>query len=221
MAVSFGSFAPNDLKRSLNFGMRKRKMPPVSSEKKTRTNFGYAVAARSFRRNPSRRWRYSDEARHVLGERAARLAGVDDAQEQRVERARMLAHRLGERLAALHVRAHRQQRLAQQRIVDAVRDGVQRIGQRDARLEHGRELPREDHQVGLLDLVGEDGLEKPRRSGWALRVGGAGGALLGDGGDHEVLRAQAADDLLARGGRAHAGDGFPGLIHGCKRESWA
>ena len=87
MEVSFGSFAPNDLKRSLNFGMRKRKMPPVSSEKKTTTNFGYAVAARSFRRNPSRRWRYSERRDDVLGERAARLAGVHDAQEERVERA--------------------------------------------------------------------------------------------------------------------------------------
>ena len=135
-------------------------------------------------------------------ENAARLAGGDHVGKERVEGLRMLLHRVGQRRAAFDVGPGLQDHRREILVVFLVAEDVETLHERQAGVDHHRELPREHREVlgrrgfGLGFLRGRGGL-------------GLRGANLGDEdllaaerrdhGVHGVADPLAADRLTAAG----------------------
>ncbi|MCY1230600.1 hypothetical protein D9M72_430180 [compost metagenome] len=121
----------------------------------------------------------------------ALFAGIDQVAVQRIEVLRMAPECRGHAAAGLDVEADVGQQLGEVGVHVATRDDVDRLQQRDAGLEHGRQLPGEVGNVLLGDLAPARGL--------ALLQLDDGQALLAQrGGDLRlVLGAQLAGEGLA------------------------
>ena len=65
----------------------------------------------------------------------------------------MLLHRVGERYSALDVRARRQNRLGEILVFFLIAENLEALHQRQARVDHDRELPHEDGEVLRIDLL--------------------------------------------------------------------
>jgi hypothetical protein len=99
----------------------------------------------------------------------------------------MLAQRVGEGVAALDVVHHLACDVGEDLVLGLLRQNVERLDQRQAGVDHRRELPREDHDVACLDARLEQIGETT-----ALALGLA---HLHD--DHAVL-AQVGNDVVTR-----------------------
>jgi hypothetical protein len=86
-------------------------------------------------------------------QRARLLARVDQVHEQVVEVQRVLGEGVRQGRAAFEVHLDRGEQLLHARVLVARRHDVEGLHQRDARLQHGRELPAEDRDVLGRDLA--------------------------------------------------------------------
>ena len=93
------------------------------------------------------------------------LARGDHVHVQIVERLGMLAQRIGDRVPRLDVEDHGPRHFLQRLVLALLGEDVERLHQRQARVDHRRELAREDHDVPHLDLAaaGLLALSTPRR----------------------------------------------------------
>ena len=80
-------------------------------------------------------------------EDTARLAGGDHVDEEVVERLRVLAHRLGEGRARLDVLAHGEDDLLEESAVLLAAEDLEALHERQAGVDHDRELAREDREA--------------------------------------------------------------------------
>ncbi len=97
----------------------------------------------------------------------------------------MLAHGVGQRVPRLHVVQRVLDRLLENRVLGLLREDVEGLHQRETRVDHRRELTREDHDVAGLDLL-------PLRERDVLR-------LLADRDGNQLLLAQIRDDVVFGG----------------------
>ncbi len=98
-------------------------------------------------------------------EDAAGLAGRDHVREQRVERLRMLAHRVGQRRAALDVGPRLQDDGGEVLVLLLGAEDLEALHEGQAGVDHHRELPREHREVlrrGLLPQLAGLGLRRRR-----------------------------------------------------------
>ena len=143
-----------------------------------------------------------DVGREALENRvedAARLARGNHVGEQRVEGLRMLLHRVGERRAALDVAARREDDRGEVLVLFLRAEDLEALHQRQAGVDHHRELAREDGQVLGVDALGFA----------SARLGAAAFSLTGlILRDEHLLAAQRGDGGIHRVGDALAGDGL-------------
>ena len=100
-------------------------------------------------------------------ENTARLAGRDHVAEQRVEHFRVALHRLGQRHAAFDVGAGLQNDLREVLVLLLVAENVEALHERQAGVDHDRELPREDGEVLRRHALGLELARLRDRAGFA------------------------------------------------------
>jgi hypothetical protein len=129
-------------------------------------------------------------------EDAARLARLDHVDEELVEDLRVAGHRRGERRALLHVLPRLRQHHREVLVVLLLREDFEALDERQARVDHHRELAREDGEVFGLDLLAPAA---------ELRDGDLAPLLL-DGGEHDLLAPQELAQHVAAVGHPLADD---------------
>jgi hypothetical protein len=87
----------------------------------------------------------------------AGLTGGDHVHVERREHLLVLAHRVGQGLAGLDVVEHLLDDLAQRLVLALLREDVEALHERQAGVDHGRELAREDDDVARRDAAAELG----------------------------------------------------------------
>ena len=125
-------------------------------------------------------------------EDAARLAGGDHVDEEVVEGPRVLPEGVGEGGARLHVLPDGQDDLLERLVVLLRPEDLEALHEGEARVDHDRELPREDGEALGVHLPGAE-----------LRDGELLAPLL-DRGDLDLAPAQVGDREVLRVGREDA-----------------
>ena len=120
-------------------------------------------------------------------ENTAGLARGDHVDVEVGEGLGMLAQRISERVTALDVVHDLARDVRQNFVLGLLRQDVEGLHERQARVDHRRELAREDHDVARLDA----GLEEVAQPA-ALPLG------LAHLHDHHAVLAQVGDDVVAR-----------------------
>ncbi len=108
------------------------------------------------------------------------LARGDHVDVEIVEGCRVFAHRLGERGPALHILSHLEDDFLKDLVVLLLTEDVEALHQRQAGVDHHRELAGKDREVFRLDATAE------LRQGDLL-------AFLLDGGDDDLLATESGD----------------------------
>ncbi len=141
-------------------------------------------------------------------ENTAGFTGFDHVGGQIIEDLGVLAHGVGQGGATFDRGAHARQRLLERWVLLVGGQNLQTLHQRQAGVDHDRELAEEDGNVLDLDLAGAEG-----RHDKFL-------ALFADGAGSDALAAQLRGQGLFVGGNALAADLFAGLVLSRKCENW-